>query len=120
LPENNEISSKLYILIKDFIKNESLVSFAPKDEVIIILEEIQANEQLWSNNKIVFDEYWNKLDEKLRIENRRLDEIIGLSLTSKILKTVQDLDIYDPSAVRAFLQTPAIELMISGILYEVT
>ena len=115
---SSSVSIELYKLIKDFIKNESLVSFVPKDDVIMILEEIKSNEQLWIDNKIVYDDYWNKLDEKLRLENRPLNELLGDSITSKILKTVQEIDVYDPTAVRTFLQTPAIELMISGILYE--
>jgi len=84
----------------------------------MILEEIKSNEQLWIDNKVVYDDYWMKLDEKLRLENRPLNELLGASVTSKILKTVQEIDVYDPTAVRTFLQTPAIELMISGILYE--
>jgi len=118
LIENNEISLKIFNLIKDFIKDESLISFISKTDLILILEELKSNEQLWNDNKVNFDKYWIKLDEELRNENRRIDEIIGSSLTTKIIKTVQDIDIYDPVAVRAFLQTPAIELMISGILYE--
>lgn len=118
LIENDDVSSKLFNLMKDFIKNESLTSFVSKDDLILCLEEIKENEQLWIDNKIVFEKYWDKLEEQLRNENRRIDEILGSSLTSKILKTVQDIDVYDPVAVRTFLQTPAIELMISGILYE--
>jgi len=116
--ENDETSSKLFILMKDFVKNERIASFISKDELISVLEEIKANDELWQENKIVYDKYWLKLEEQLRNENRRIDEILGSSLTSKILKTVQDIDVYDPVAVRTFLQTPAVELMISGILYE--
>jgi hypothetical protein len=104
--------------MKDFVKNERIASFISKDELISVLEEIKANDELWQENKIVYDKYWLKLEEQLRNENRRIDEILGSSLTSKILKTVQDIDVYDPVAVRTFLQTPAVELMISGILYE--
>ena len=118
LAENDEISSKIFNLLKDFIKDESLSSFISKPDLILVLEELKSNEELWIDNKINFDKYWDKLDEQVRNEKRRINEIIGSSLTDKIVKAVQDIDIYDPAAVRAFLQTPTIELMISGILYE--
>lgn len=77
LTENNEISSKIFNLIKDFIKDESLSSFLSKTDLILVLEELKSNEQLWIDNKVNFDKYWDKVDEQIRNEKRRIDEIIG-------------------------------------------
>ena len=44
--------------------------------------------------------------------------LAGVDASRKLLIAVGDLDIYDATTVQAFLQAPAFEQMIGGILYE--
>ena len=60
----------------------------------------------------------DKLERKLLEETRSVSEILGKETTDSILKTVENVDGYDPDAVRAFLGSEAVNKLLAQVLYD--
>jgi hypothetical protein len=61
---------------------------------------------------------YDRVVNEAKNEKRTLAVFLGDTNTKSLLKQVDSLDLYEPAAVRAFLNTPAFEGMLGGILYE--
>eukprot|EP01041_Mallomonas_annulata_P003473 gene3473-6914_t len=104
--------------VKDWIKNQDLNSFIPKDDINLIISDVKTHDNVWENFEKQYIQLWTDVDQKLRNEVRPLKEILGKETTTEILAAVEKTNIYDPETVRTFLRTPAFEAMMGGILYE--
>ena len=104
--------------LQEFLEKESLMTLVPRDQVMLCVDSIHENEEFWLSTEGKFNELWAEYDAKIRTEGRKISEIIGEESTRRLLENVQKVDVYDAEAVKAFLQSQAIEKMIGGILYE--
>lgn len=68
--------------------------------------------------KAVYERYWTYLYKMTQDEKQSIKKIIGDENSKKLLNAVESVDVYDPSTIRAFVQTPVFESMLGGILYE--
>lgn len=104
--------------IQKWLFNEPLEQIVPRDSLSSAVQEIQSNGAFWDTNKSLYEKWWLKFEDTVRDEKRPLKDILGKQFVDELLGTVEKADVYDPTTVRAFLQNPAFEYMIGGILYE--
>lgn len=117
--ESSELNYKpILYSFYDWIKKESLSTLIPQDSFINVLNEIKSNEVSIENVEKQYEFYFDKLIKYLINEKRSIKEIIGEELTTKLLKSVESVDLYEPTVVRSFLQAPVFESMLGAILYE--
>jgi hypothetical protein len=61
-------------------------------------------------------ENWDKIENRIRNENRSAKEILGEETTERLLKSIGKIDVYDNDAVRAFLGSDAVNNLFAKIL----
>ena len=101
-----------------WFKEESVESLLPRDDLRAILSELLSDDSLIDNSEELFLRNWNKLESRLRTEERSLRELLGQRTTDEMLQAVQKINEYDPEAVQAFLSSPAINKLFSKVLYD--
>lgn len=104
--------------IQKWLFNEPLEQIVPRESLSSAIKEIQSNGAFWDANKSLYEKWWLQFENTVREEKRSLKDILGKEFVNEMLSTVEKADVYDPTTVRAFLQNPAFESMIGGILYE--
>ena len=122
---NNELPNNAAILapkaadaVEKWLLNEPFDQILPRENLSEAVKEFQSNSASLESNKALFEKWWLQFEKTMREETRPLKVILGSQVTSELLENVEKADIYDPTTVRAFLQNPAFETMIGGILYE--
>lgn len=104
--------------VVDYFKGEQLGTFLPKDNVLAIADEILSNQGLIDDTEALVTGNWKSIEARVRGEDRSTREILGEGTTQRLLDAVEDLDGYDPGAVRAFLSSDAINNLFAKILYD--
>jgi hypothetical protein len=104
--------------LQKWIFNEPLQQIVPRESLSAAVKEIQSNGAFWDANKSLYEKWWLKFEDTVREEKRPLKDILGKQFVDELLGNIEKTDVYDPTTVRAFLQNPAFEFMIGGILYE--
>jgi len=104
--------------MQSWIKSKRIATIIKKDELFSIIMDIKENPTFSELSKEKTINIVNEFITKAKKEKRTVKEIIGKNVTSQILLSIENTNIYDPETVKAFLQAPAIEKMIGGILYE--
>ncbi|RYH30269.1 hypothetical protein EON65_05705 [archaeon] len=102
----------------DWIRKESLSSVVSKQNLLSSINEIRSDCVFTQKLQAEFDYIWPKVSAAIEEENRSLKDIIGDKITTKVLKFVESINIYEPTSVTAFLSTPVFESMLGEILYE--
>lgn len=102
----------------NWIKAEQIDSLLPKQDILVILDELLSDEELINDSESVAMKNLDKLERKLLEETRSVSEILGKETTDSILKTVENVDGYDPDAVRAFLGSEAVNKLLAQVLYD--
>mmetsp|Transcript_60034 Transcript_60034/g.177991 ORF Transcript_60034/g.177991 Transcript_60034/m.177991 type:complete len:328 (-) Transcript_60034:481-1464(-) len=102
----------------DWIVAQPLDAVLPKDDAVKILDEILTNDELIDDTESVVTRNWDKLESKLREETRTVADILGAETTDSVIKSVQNIDSYDPEAVRAFLGSNAVNELFAKVLYD--
>ena len=102
----------------NWIKAEQLESILPKQDALNILDELLSDEELINDSESVVMKNLDKLEKKLLGETRSVAEFLGKETTDSILKTVENVDGYDPDAVRAFLGSEAVNKLLAQVLYD--
>jgi len=100
----------------DWIVAQPLDAVLPKDDAVKILDEILTNDELIDDTESVVTRNWDKLESKLREETRTVADILGAETTDSVIKSVQNIDSYDPEAVRAFLGSNAVNELFAKVL----
>ena len=116
-----QCSSKADLIVSDvqeFLERESIATLVPKEQFLSCVHSAQSNDAFWQQIEGKFNQLWDDYDAKIRSEDRKISDIIGENTTRNLLNNIEKVDVYDPAAVKAFLQSQAIEQMIGGILYE--
>ena len=117
-PVSAAIAPKIVDAANDWIANEPFENFIPREDLSTALQELNQNQQFWNTNRPTYDKWWLKLEQSARQESRPLRVMLGETATNQVLSTVEELNVYEPGIVRAFLSNSAFENMIGGILYE--
>ena len=102
----------------DWAKTESLESLLPKEDLFAILSELQSNPLLINDSEELVSKNWESLERKLQSEERTVRQIIGEQTTERLLRSVQNLNEYDPDAVKAFLGSEAVNTLFARVLYD--
>jgi hypothetical protein len=102
----------------NWIKTEELEHLVPKEDALNILDELLSDEELIDDSESIVVKNWDKLERKLLEETRSVAEILGKETTDRILKSVENIEGYDPDAVRAFLGSEAVNKLLAQVLYD--
>jgi hypothetical protein len=100
----------------DWIKDENLESLLPKDDALAICNELLSNKSLIDDSEALVEENWDKIENRIRNENRSAKEILGEETTERLLKSIGNIDVYDNDAVRVFLGSDAVNNLFAKIL----
>ncbi|KAJ1438767.1 hypothetical protein B484DRAFT_444392 [Ochromonadaceae sp. CCMP2298] len=100
------------------LKQESIGSLLPKEDLITMIQECRSNDVIMLKVRERFLHVWKYFHALVYNENRALREIMGPELSEKVLRVAEKLDIYDHRTVRSFIQTPAFSHVLSGVFYE--
>jgi hypothetical protein len=100
----------------DWIKDENLESLLPKDDALAICNELLSNKSLIDDSEALVEENWDKIEKRIRNENRSSKEIMGEETTERLLKSIGNIDVYDNDAVRVFLGSDAVNNLFAKIL----
>mmetsp|Transcript_9107 Transcript_9107/g.20057 ORF Transcript_9107/g.20057 Transcript_9107/m.20057 type:complete len:341 (-) Transcript_9107:34-1056(-) len=100
------------------LKQESIGSLLPKEDLITMIQECRSNDVIMLKVRERFLHVWKYFHALVYNENRALREIMGPELSEKVLRVAEKLDIYDHRTVRSFIQTPAFSHVMSGLVYE--
>lgn len=102
----------------DWFRSETLQDLLPKQDALSILDELLSNEELIQDTENTVIKNWDKLEGKLLEEKRSIADILGKETTDRLLKSIQNIEGYDPQAVRAFLGSEAVNKLLAQILYD--
>lgn len=100
----------------DWVVTQPLEDLLPKDDAVAIIDEIVSNNELIDESEAVVMRNWDKLEKKLREETRTVEDILGASTTESVIKSVKNVDAYDPEAVQAFLGSSAVNELFAKVL----
>ena len=112
--QTKPLISKLY----SWLQTESLSTLLPKRDTLNILRELRTNDDAMLSLYRQYNTSWETLFQQITTEKRSVKELLGPDLSSKILKSVESTDIYDPATVQSFVKNPVFESMLGSILYE--
>lgn len=104
--------------VTGWLTKESFEQLYPQPLLKRTLEELNGNKEYLEQNRLTFEKYWDKLAEIWAKEKRSLRTLLGDKTVNSLLLRIEGFDIYEPTTVTAFLQAPAFEEMMGGILYE--
>jgi hypothetical protein len=102
----------------DWIQTEKLQDLLPKQDALLILDELLSNQELINDTESTVIKNWDKLERKLLDEKRSIAQILGKTTTDRFLNSIENVDGYDPQAVRAFLGSEAVNKLLAQILYD--
>jgi len=102
----------------DWFKTEDLDSLLPKEDALSILDELLSDELLIDDSEALVIRNWDKLERKVLEEKRSIADILGKETTDRVLKSVDNVDGYDPQAVQSFLGSEAVNKLLAQVLYD--
>eukprot|EP00522_Entomoneis_paludosa_P004813 CAMPEP_0172475834 /NCGR_PEP_ID=MMETSP1065-20121228/70073_1 /TAXON_ID=265537 /ORGANISM="Amphiprora paludosa, Strain CCMP125" /LENGTH=341 /DNA_ID=CAMNT_0013234049 /DNA_START=65 /DNA_END=1090 /DNA_ORIENTATION=+ len=102
----------------NWFKSEKVESLLPKEDALAIIDEILSEKSLIDDSEATVMESWDKLRAKLLQEKRTIAEILGKDTMDRVLKSVENVEGYDPAAVRAFLGSEAVNKLLAQVLYD--
>lgn len=111
-------ASSNYRQVIDWFRTETLQDLLPKQDALSILDELLSNQELINDTETIVIKNWDKLEGKLLQEKRSIAEILGKETTDRLLQSIENVDGYDPQAVRAFLGSEAVNKLLAQILYD--
>lgn len=101
-----------------YLQSESLSGILSAVELKQIIAEIKASPSMMKDLQGQFYKTYERISRLAAEENQSLEEVLGVDVTQRLINAAEGIDIYEPSAVRTFLQQPVFESMLGGILYE--
>ena len=102
----------------DWVKKEPLESLLPKTDALAIISELLSDESLIDDAETLVATNWNSIERRIREEDRTVENLLGQELTGRLLDSIQSLGEeggYDSEAVKAFLESPAINKLFAGM-----
>ena len=100
------------------LKQDTLSSLLSRDAAIQVLAELRSDPSFFERNEELLNALLLSLEQRVRGEGRSIRELLGSTVTGRIISLVDETNVYDSQSVRAFLQTGIVEQMLGEILYE--
>lgn len=100
----------------NWIKDQKFDSLLPKDDALAICNELLSDKSLIDDSEALVEQNWEKIEDRIRNENRSTKDILGEETTERLLKSVENIDVYDNDAVRAFLGSDAVNNLFAKVL----
>lgn len=100
------------------LKQDTLSSLLSRDAAIQVLAELRSDPSFFERNEELLNALLLSLEQRVREEGRSIRELLGPTVTGRIISLVDETNVYDSQSVRAFLQTGIVEQMLGEILYE--
>jgi len=104
--------------VVDWAKNEPFELLLPQNDFLDIVSEILSDPLLIDDSERLVSKNWESLEKRLLSEERSIRQIIGEGTTERVLESVQNLNEYDPEAVKAFLGSEAVNALFARVLYD--
>lgn len=118
MSSSSDLASKAIEEGLSFTSSQTLSSIIDSADLVTIIADVQSNDDLWNEYKVKYDEYLDNLESKLRQEDKSVAEILGKSTVDSIYRIIESLPKYDKGVVTTFMNEPAVEKILSSIIYE--
>jgi len=102
----------------NYFKSTPIEELLPSTDLLLIIDEILESKSLIDDTEALVVKNIDSIERRLRDEGRSIKELIGEEGTSRILKSVGNIDGYDDAAVKAFLGSDAVNNLFTRILYD--
>lgn len=102
----------------NYLVSTPLESILPEQDLLLILGELLSSKDLIEDTEALVVTNWFKLEDRLRSEDRSIRQLLGEETTQRLLRSVGNIDGYDPDAVKAFLASDAISNLLTKLLYD--
>ena len=101
-----------------YIVSTPIEKLLPSQDLLLIIDELIESKELIDDTEALFAKNWVSIERRLRDETRSIKALIGDETTSRILRSVGNIDGYDGDAVRSFLSSDAINKLFSKLLFD--
>ena len=115
-PNQGSPAERCVVAIEGWLRGQKVAELAPREDVQGALRAIREDDAAWERLRPQFDRVWDRWEVRLREEQRAVRETLSPEAAERLLDGFERLEPY-PEAVRTFLRSPAIEVMLGSILY---
>ena len=102
--------------VDEWLRKQTFGSMVDRQELKKLLKDVVSDDAYWQRQRGTYDTIFDEVDTLLRREERPLKDILNPGVLAKLLDQIESADI-DPSILKAFMRTPAVESMAGAILY---
>jgi len=102
--------------VDEWLRRQTFGGMIDSHELKVLLKDLVSDDAYWQRQRGTYDTIFDEVDTLLRREERPLKEILNDGVLAKLLDQVESADV-DPSILKAFMRTPAVESMAGAILY---
>ena len=102
----------------NYVKSTPVDQLLPSQDLLLIIEELIQSRSLIDDSEALVMKNWGSIERKLRDESRSIKELIGDETAARLLKSIGNIDGYDPAAVKAFLSSDAVNNLLTRVLYD--
>ena len=102
--------------VDEWLRLQTFSGMVDRHELKKLLSDVVSDDDYWARQRGTYDTIFDEVDTLLRREERPLQQILNEGVLAKVLDQVEKVDV-DPSLLKAFMRTPAVESMAGAILY---
>ena len=102
--------------VDEWLRLQTFSGMVDRHELKKLLSDVVSDDDYWARQRGTYDTIFDEVDTLLRREERPLQQILNEGVLAKVLDQVEKADV-DPSLLKAFMRTPAVESMAGAILY---
>ena len=102
--------------VDEWLRLQTFSGMVDRHELKKLLSDVVSDAAYWARQRGTYDTIFDEVDTLLRREERPLQQILNEGVLAKVLDQVEKADV-DPSLLKAFMRTPAVESMAGAILY---
>ena len=102
--------------VDEWLRLQTFSGMVDRHELKKLLSDVVSDDDYWARQRGTYDTIFDEVDTLLRREERPLQQILNEGVLAKVLDQVENADV-DPSLLKAFMRTPAVESMAGAILY---
>jgi hypothetical protein len=102
----------------NYVTTTPIEELLPSSDFLLIVDELLGSTDLIDDTEALIRKNWESIEKRLRDENRSIQELIGEETTDRLLKSVGNIEGYDSGAVKAFLESEAVNSLLSRVLYD--
>jgi len=102
--------------VDEWLRRQTFSEMVDSHELKLLFKDVVSDDAYWQRQRGTYDTIFDEVDTLLRREKRPLKEILNNGVLDKLLDQVEGAEV-DPSILKAFMRTPAVESMAGAILY---